>query len=182
MNYIVRFSLPVNMRYFALILSAVAFTLLSSSIADSATTARVGDKFGDWVLECRAIAAGKTNCSLTQTLVDKKSKRAIVKFALAKSGLKGKDIMFNAFLPLGIDISAGVLFSIDGAKPRSLPLKTCTRRGCLAQYKLDKNLLKAFKKGKGLTISFNLLAAKKKLTLPGSLSGISSGLKAAGLE
>lgn len=181
MGSVEKFALGVDMRFFLILFMAVLL-LSGSANVTSAPKAQVGDRFGDWVLECRAIAAGSTNCSLTQTLVDKNSKKAIARFTLSRSGEKSQDILFNAFLPLGIDIPAGVSLAIDGAKPRSLLLKTCTRRGCVAQYKIDKNLLNVFKKGKGFVVSFNSLVAKKKVNLGGSLSGISAGVKASGLE
>jgi invasion protein IalB len=142
---------------------------------------KVGEKFGDWISQCREIADGKTNCSLTQTLVARKTKQAIAQFLLSKHP-KSQEVFLTAIVPLGIDIHSGVGFVIDESKPRQMIVKTCLSSGCIANFKIQKKEMLLLKKGVRLKLLFKPLSVNKPVILTGSLKGISAGIKAAKIE
>lgn len=138
---------------------------------------KIGDKFGDWVFECSAIAEGKTACALTQTIVAQKDNRRIVKFSFARDDKKSINAI-TALLPLGIDLASGVSGSIDQGKPFQYQLKTCIQQGCIVTYAVDSTFLKSLQSAKKLNISFMGVNATKPVAISGSLNGVSDGLKA----
>ena len=165
---------------FIFLVACISFAEVGVSIA-AKSAAKVGDQFGDWRFQCRAVAAGQTNCALIQVLVAPKAKRPIAQYSLAKNP-KTNEVFMTAILPLGIDLEAGTVLTIDESKPRPMTMKSCTAKGCIAIYKVDQNVLQLMKKGVKLKVTFKPLRLNKSVTLAGSLKGISAGISAAGLD
>ena len=141
--------------------------------------AKVGDRFGDWVFECRALSADINVCALAQTILNKKNNRRHVKLSLMTSGGK-KDQELHALLPLGIHLPSGVSAAVGQDKPFPLTVQNCTQQGCMATGKVDNTLLKTMQSGDKLTISFSRQPAAKPIVVEGSLKGLAEGLKAIG--
>ena len=137
---------------------------------------KVGDRFGDWIFECSAIAEAKTACALTQTIVSQKDNRRIVKFSFPHNEKKNINVI-TALLPLGINLSAGISGSIDQGKPFQYQLKTCIQQGCIVTYDVDSAFLKSLQGAKKINISFIGINATQPVALSGSLNGLSDGLK-----
>ncbi len=147
----------------------------------AAAEAKVGDRFGDWVYECAAIAENKTVCSLSQTIMSKNQNRRIVKFNLGRNE-KTKSLDFVALLPLGISLPSGASITVDTGKPYQLTLKTCLQQGCIATYAADSSFVKTLQSGQKLEISFTPGGADKPVTISGSSKGLADGMKTANLN
>lgn len=151
------------------------FLLLTSSTV-TYSAAKVGDKFGSWSFKCQATAANKTACALSQTLVNKKTKRQVLRVVLNKP--TGQEHQLLVLAPLGIYLPKGVMATIDNAARIPLTLKRCHQQGCMASGTINKQLLTKLKAGKNLDIKFAFSPKAKLVTLKASLMGISSGIKA----
>jgi invasion protein IalB len=156
---------------------ATTLVTLSFSPLTANAEAKVGERFGDWIFECKAIAEGKTNCALAQTLIDKDSKRPVAKFSVGKKN-DGKKT-FTALLPLGTYLPTGASAKIDQGSPFNLLLKVCTPQGCIAQIDMDSSMTKNLQNGQAFNLSFALGDAKNTINLTGSLKGLADGMKAA---
>lgn len=143
--------------------------------------AKVGDRFGDWVFECAALAEGKTDCALSQTIVSQKDNRRIVKFNLARNR-QTSGITLTALLPLGIHLPSGVSGVVDQGKPFQFALQTCIQQGCIATYPVDAGFLKNLQAGQKLGLNFSVNGGKRPVSINGSLNGLVDGLKAANLN
>jgi invasion protein IalB len=143
--------------------------------------AKVGDRFGDWVFECIAVAEGRTACALAHTSVAKDN-RGFLRLSLARNEQK-KGVVLTAILPLGIHLPSGVSGSLDQGKPFAFTLETCVAQpGCIATYAVDAAFLKALAGGKQLGIGFMAAGAPKPIVVAVPLAGIADGLKAARLD
>ena len=149
--------------------------------AEAKVEAKVGDRFGDWVLECRAVTAGKNVCFLSQTMVTKKGNRRLLKLNLGNNADK-KENELVVITQLGIHLPTGVTGTIGQDKPFPFTVQTCTRQGCLTTAKVDGALLKALQTGEKLAIKFSMLAAGKPITLEASLKGLAEGMRAINLK
>jgi len=155
-----------------LIIISMALTLPFSAVYAAANT---GDKFGDWLFECQALAANKTSCLLSQTLIKKESNQRVLRLAISKSQ-QNSGFMLVSVMPLGIYLPAGVTVKTEKGIVIPMIMKACTKQGCIASTPLSKKHLRAIKAGKKLTVIF-LANQATPITLPISLNGISAGLK-----
>ena len=164
------------------LLRSVFLPLFVFSVTHAAHAApKVGDRFGDWVFGCMALAEGKTACALTQTIVSKKDNRRIVKFSLAHNEKKGA-LVLTAVLPLGIHLPSGASGAIDQGRAFQYTLETCLQFGCIATYAVDGSFLKAMQSGQKLNINFSFNGGKQPVAIAGSLSGLAEGLKVSNLN
>ncbi|PHS70448.1 MAG: hypothetical protein COB22_08145 [Cycloclasticus sp.] len=154
----------------------VGFFLLIISTAAMAAP-KVGDKFGAWSFKCQATAANKTSCALSQTLVNKKTKRRVLRVVLSKQN-KSNNHQLLVLAPLGIYIPSGVVATVDKGSSISLALATCSQQGCMARGAVSRQLLQKIKAGNNLNIKFSFNPKAKPVTLQASLKGISAGIKA----
>lgn len=160
----------------------VSFTTLSLIIPQTThAEAKVGDVFGDWIYECRALAENKTACSLSQTIMSKNQNKRLVKFTLGRNE-KTKAVNLTALLPLGIHLPSGVNFSIDQGKTYQFTLKTCFQLGCVATYPVDTSFMQALQNGQKLHINFTGEGADAPIKISGSLKGLAEGVKATNLN
>ena len=156
------------------------FACLFHTAAFSAE-AKVGDKFGDWVFECRAVTAGKSLCFLTQTVLAQKGNRRLLKLSLGHN-VEKKENELAALVPLGIHIPSGVSGTIGQDKPFALVVQTCNRQGCVATAKVDAALLKSIQAGEKLAINFSTRKEGKPIVVEATLKGLADGVKAINLK
>jgi len=160
-------------------LRAVIFALSVFALPQAVhAEAKVGERFGDWVFECTALAEDKTACALTQTIMSKKGNQSLVKFSLSRNEQKGH-IQLTAVVPLGIHLPSGISGAIDQGKPFQYITQTCVRQGCIANYAPDGGFLKAMQAGQKLGIKFSGNGGKQPIAIEGSLNGLAEGMKAA---
>ena len=159
------------------------FALFAFALPHAAAYAevKVGDSFGDWVFECTALAEGKTNCALTQTIMSEKGNQRIAKFNLARNENKG-GIQLTAIVPLGVHLPSGVFGVIDQGKQFQYSVQTCVQQGCIATYMVDSSFLQALQAGQKLNIKFSGNGGKQPFSIDGSLKGLAEGMKATKLN
>ncbi|MFT5720674.1 MAG: invasion protein IalB [Motiliproteus sp.] len=157
-----------------LYLMAISVSLLLP-FSTAYAAANSGDKFGDWLFECQALAANKTNCMLSQTLINKESKQRVLRLALSNIQ-DSKGLVLIAVLPLGIYLPSGVTLNTEKGTVIPLNLQTCTQQGCIATSALSSKHIKAIKAENELVVAFSV-NKNTPVTLPVSLNGVSAGLK-----
>ena len=172
-----RFMPAISVTRFSL--AAVLSALVLGVPVAAHAEAQVGEKFGDWMFECQAIADGKTDCALTQTLMNKQTNQAVIKLILARAKGNG-DLAFKVLVPLGIDLQAGITGNIDDKAPVKFVLETCVQAGCLASAKPKGGVLDAIKGAAALNLSFSGKGNGNKVSAVGSLKGLMDGIVAAG--
>jgi invasion protein IalB len=145
----------------------------------TSTEPKVGDRFGDWVFACRALAENKTACELAQVIVTEKNQK-IARLSVTKNNQTNK-LLLTALVPLGVNIPAGVSGLIDQTK-LSFTLEACIAAGCIANAPLDMQILKSNNAEQKFTINFNLGQNQKVVTVNGSTKGLYDGIKAIKLQ
>jgi invasion protein IalB len=158
------------------LIPALSLSLLLA-VTSAQAIPKVGDKFGDWVFECTALAANQTHCVLSQTLIQNESKQRVLRVALNKPA-ESKELQLVAVAPLGIYLPAGLTATIDKKTTVPFILKTCTQQGCIATANVDSKLVKSLTSGKNIELSFSANADSKPITLNVSLNGITTGISA----
>ena len=157
-----------------ILLRSVIFISAMMFHASAHAEAKVGDRFGDWALDCQAVAAEKNVCALTQVIT--KNKRPLLKLRLRHDGEK-KDLELVAWVPLGIQLPVGVTGAVAKDKAFPFTVQTCIKLACIATAKVDANLLKSMQSSEKLAITFFMLNTGKPVVVEGSLKGLAEGLK-----
>jgi len=159
----------------------IGLLALAVSLPGGAMAQRVGEKFGDWVVECTALGANQTVCSISQTLISAQTRQTLVKFTLGRVS-ENNAVTLVALVPLGIDLTRPVTGSIDANPGFTYTMETCVQRGCVATFPLGPAQILGLKNGGKLNIKFTMRGAEQEAVLTGSLSGITAGIAAIGLE
>lgn len=160
-------------------LAALLFACAGCSSAAAEVSARAGDVFGDWVYQCAPVAEGREACALTQTLVDRQSGAAVVKFSLARDAATGSATLV-ALLPLGLDFATGISGAVDDKPAFPYGLRTCVGTTCVAVTALDAARLADLKAGAVLKIGFRMLGEPEPRIFDGSLNGLTASAAAGG--
>jgi len=75
-------------------------------------------------------------------------------------------------LPLGVDLRAGVAFSLDASKDAKLRFLQCTANGCDVSQRIDSKLLSLLKKGNQMKVAFKAYNDPKTRLIKISLVGL----------
>ncbi|MFT6914987.1 MAG: invasion protein IalB [Motiliproteus sp.] len=143
--------------------------------ATAFAAANSGDKFGDWLFECQALAANKTNCVLSQTLINNESKQRVLRLAISNSK-DGTGLRLVSIMPLGIYLPAGVTVNTERGVAIPMMLKSCTQQGCIATSVLTAENIEAIQSEKELSVVFSV-NKNTPVKLSISLKGTRAGLK-----
>lgn len=166
------------MRY---LIGAAVFGLAFGSVAAFAQDSlpKVGQKFGDWVFQCSAVAQNQTDCAFVQTIVTQDGKRQLAQLQLLEQKTVPGTYVLTIILPLGLELQNGVTSRIDQTDPVLMSFKTCIPRGCIASMPLDEILASALRNGNKLELAFTMADATKTAIITGSLAGINDAFSAA---
>jgi len=159
-------------QFLSKVLFIVGLTLLS--VMQSSFAANVGEKFGDWLYECKATGSNQTVCVISQTLISKKANKQVLR-AMVSKNKKANKYTLALIAPLNISLPHGVSAVTNKGNKLKLILQSCGYKGCLAAKTLEAKELASLKAGDQLKISFVL--NRKKISIDLSLKGISTGLK-----
>jgi len=121
-------------------------TGLIASFPAHAQNQPVSQTYGNWQVTCEE----GTPCRMAQTVVQTTSKRLILQMRVFK---KEQPTLLLTF-PLGILLSTGWQYQIDGKRQTLLPFEICNAEGCHAGVKLTPKLLASLKRGNSLSIKF----------------------------
>lgn len=130
----------------------------------------------NWNVQCQpSNRTKKLVCVLFKEVKTQKSKKLILRVSV--SAAPHRLIMK---LPHGLDLSAGVILQINGAKPMVVPFKTSSRQGAYTNSAIPAALIDALKKAseKGGKIVVAIKAVRgQKIAIPLSLKGFSLGFE-----
>jgi Invasion protein B, involved in pathogenesis len=87
---------------------------------------------------------------MSQTVAQTTTARAILQAKI----FKGEDPTLLVSFPLGILLSTGWRYRIDGGSEAILPFEICDNTGCHAGVKLTPNLINAMKHGNEMKVTF----------------------------
>ena len=121
-----------------------------------------------WVKICSKI--GETDICNVQYSIVTDTKQLVTSVNLLQSKGKTNRRIFQVAVPSGRYIPEGIKVQIDNGKVNTLPYSLCMPDRCLAEIQLSEGLVKALKKGGGLTLTSTNFRAQKnpvKVTLEG---------------
>ena len=104
-----------------------------------------------WVVSCSNSGAG-LDCRATQSIFHEKTRQFLLSFTVQVPPDTKKPVMLIR-VPLGVYIPAGVLLQFGKDVARIVPLQSCNRAGCHAEYGIAEAEIAAMVKGEDLTIS-----------------------------
>lgn len=115
-------------------------------LAISSAAAAEQETFKDWQVICDA----DTPCRMVQTIVQTEPQRPILQVRVFD---EGSPTMLLTF-PLGILLSPGWQFQIDGGRATRVPFELCNLDGCHAGLPISKALLTKLKRGNTFKVTF----------------------------
>lgn len=110
---------------------------------------------------------------MSQTVAQPATARAILQVRI----FKGENPTLLVSFPLGILLSPGWRYRIDGRAEAVLPFEICDNSGCHAGVKLTPDILSALKRGSRMQITF-FDAARTPVTPTLSLAGFTKAWEA----
>lgn len=110
--------------------------------APAGATTRVQKTFGGWRVDCTEKDDGQKACLLQYALVTQKDKRPVFSWTIVR-GKEGEPNKAILRAPLGVLLQDGVNIGIEGADPVKINYLTCGTQGCVAEFDLKEQWLKA---------------------------------------
>tara|TARA_R110000850_G_scaffold94971_1_gene199888 strand:+ start:14086 stop:14424 length:339 start_codon:yes stop_codon:yes gene_type:complete len=110
---------------------------------------------------------------MAQTIVQPSTRRLILQIKV----FSGEEATALLTFPLGILLSTGWQYDIDGGRKTVLPFEICNADGCHAGIKLDPQLLSAMKRGNTMRVRF-FDAAQTEVNTEISLIGFTKAYEA----
>jgi invasion protein IalB len=125
-----------------------------------------------WAVNCSSQnQAKKMECSISQSVVFKKSGKLLTSVTLRVPADANKQPVILIRFPLGLYLPAGATYQVDANAPQAIDFRACARTGCYAQTLVTPEVLTTLKAGKQLTVGFQNLA-QKPIRVPLSLDGL----------
>lgn len=149
----------------------IALSALSISL-NSAAKITDGQKYGDWQGVCQA-----DKCGVIQTVNDSKG-QPIGQILIRKVAEAGNAPAMFVSVPLGMNLRAGIIFTVDGKDLGALPYEFCTAGGCNSIAPLKGEELAKIKAGNTLTITVTTFAGQEQKKMSFSLKGVTSAINA----
>lgn len=146
-----------------------------AAIMPNAYAMKNGQKFKAWTGECQTVQKQKF-CAISQ-VVNNAKKKPMLHISVQKE--KGvPDPIMVIMAPNGVELRAGIGFSIDKEKIGKFPYAVCNPVGCRSIFPITKELLAKMKKGSKMQFRMLPFGANKEVVLKASLSGFTSALNA----
>jgi len=106
---------------------------------------------GVWELQCTQLTPQQKKCQASSSVISPDGKSIVLVTSLAVAA-DGKQIAAQIAVPLGIALSPGVKFDLDGYTT-TLPLSRCTPQGCLVEGMVPDKLVATMKEKPEATVS-----------------------------
>lgn len=150
------------------ILTAVALATLTISTATSVmANTKTTKTFSKWRVDCVKTDKAKA-CVIAQVLINQKTKQRVISMTVRKPKDEAAKVVLQ--VPLGVSLAPGLTLAIDNAKPLTIAYKACVPKGCVAEFALADEWIKALGGGTDSTVTVTSLkgeAAPFKFTLTG---------------
>ena len=115
-------------------------------LATTGTAIAEAETFKDWQVICEP----DVPCRMVQTIVQTELQRPILQIRVFDDGSPTMLLTF----PLGILLSPGWQYQIDGGRATRVPFELCNLDGCHAGLPLSKALLTKLKRGNTFKVTF----------------------------
>jgi len=140
--------MKINYQWTLTLLSIQRTLALVASLFLATTDIAVAgqETFKDWQVICEA----DVPCRMVQTIVQTELKRPILQIRVFDDGSPTMLLTF----PLGILLSPGWQYQIDGGRATRVPFELCNLDGCHAGLPLSKALLTKLKRGNTFKVTF----------------------------
>ncbi|WP_120500387.1 invasion associated locus B family protein [Roseovarius sp. EL26] len=135
-----------NLRVTAILFCAAVLSHNAVLNAQETTETSNIQVFDDWRVACEP----EQTCRMAQTVVQLPEKRLILQAKI----FQGEAPTLLLTFPLGILLSTGWQYQVDGGNATLLPFEICNIDGCHVGVKLTPNLVKRLKRGNSLNIIF----------------------------
>lgn len=107
-----------------------------------------------WRPQCTSASRGaKPDCAVNQRVVLANTGQLVAAITIRVPSKTRKPVMMLQ-APLGLYLPPGMTISFGKNKAATVPLQTCDNNGCYAGQPLSADLLKKFRGGKNMTLSF----------------------------
>lgn len=133
--------------------------------------------FDDWALRCSTNENKTRVCSLNQLIIDKESKRQVLRLTVVHNKKDNTDGLV-VVAPLGVALQKGLAFASSSMPAATFPYRFCLRDGCYLEFPVSANLLADMKKGGQGEVSFTPAGAQKPISLKISFKGFEDGYDA----
>lgn len=149
-------------------LAAAALAMVTGSIGPIAGelpngATSLSENYNAWKVSCATVKsndASSVRCSLSQSIVNQKTKRPVFNMRLALQ--KDESVKGQITVPLGISLKDGAQFQIDdGPKTDPYTYSTCIRRGCVVQFDWSKKTLSSMQGRKRMNVIAKALNGKE---------------------
>ena len=154
----------------------LAASLLFSPAAVAQT--QDGKVFKDWRVRCleNPQTQNLPNCVAEHVTVDKSTDKPVMLIRAHHSGPEKVPVAVIT-VPLSVRLPPGLRIQIDSRDVLTLPYRICVPDGCVAQFRMEPDILAGFKKG----ISGNVIVQVppgREVSTPFSLQGFTAALAA----
>ncbi|MCP4392991.1 MAG: invasion associated locus B family protein [Alphaproteobacteria bacterium] len=158
------------------IIFIVCLFVLIFSYGNAIASPETGDKYGDWIYVCDEGAGDESSiCYISQTLVvGKETKGRILSVNIGYLNEDENPTLIMLF-PLGVAVQEKVFIQVDNSKSYQGSIEACLATGCRLKVSLNSELVRLFKKGNTLKVSFQPLGLER-IIVNVSLKGISAAL------
>lgn len=141
------------------------------------TMPRSGAVFGDWLFQCTAIAEGKTRCAFSQTIVNGEAQEVLAWLSVSR-GSEDDTLLLTSIVPLGVDVSVAPALQLDDSAI-SLPVKTCSKTGCISRVQLSSSEIETFLATSELAVLYKYPRIEQTSRVRASVKGLPEGLRQA---
>lgn len=161
---------------FRLSLAMLVVGLLGSPVAAQSVEPQpqVLETLQDWLLACVPASAERpARCELFQEMTVRETGQRVFRlaFRLAKDGA----VESSALAPFGLNLRAGITFSVDAGAPFVSEFLSCFATGCLSRFIVPEDILAELERGERLTAEMDVYEGENfrvELALPGLSDGL----------
>lgn len=164
-------------------LTAVAVFSVSPVSAQE-TGAANGTVFDDWTLVCRAEAVNRTACGLVQRVSAGEQNLFVAEIGLNRVDVDGEArVLMVLQTPSAMLLPARPAYQVVGTETvNALEWRTCSGDFCSATRLLTTEEVAALRGGESMVLGYHPVNSAEPINFPGSLAGVTAGLRALDLE
>jgi invasion protein IalB len=154
-------------------LPTAAMTQMATNSADrTSNTLGVVKVFEDWQISCLT-GAPPSQCQMLHTAAAQQDEN--LAFLLTVSARAEDQAHYGVItVPVGVYLANGIEIFVDGRRPFKVLFEICDQRGCYAGFRLDGEVLAAFRAGQ--SARFRVWTGRSEaVEFPVSLKGFTAG-------
>ena len=151
--------------------SALAPTTPAAAPAEPAAPAKpLVEVHGDWVTRCFPVKSDSP-CDVLFATVRKGTQQRVTEISIAYAPVRNQYVM-QLMVPIGIDLTQGVVIDAEGYRSGSLFIRRCDRTGCFVEMAVSPQLITGLRNAPNPVGHLNVVAdGGRPVTLNVSLNG-----------